>query len=74
MGPEADNLLAISPPVLELLGRHVLRHLQVRRRRLQVLPKGQDVHACNARAFTGQYMTHSASLSIPPVNDNMLES
>lgn len=43
--PEADNLLAVPAPVLELLGAHELGDLQVERRRLQVLPEGQDVHA-----------------------------
>ena len=46
--PEADHVLAVAPPALERLGRHVLRHLQVRGRGLQVLPKGEDVDACTS--------------------------
>ncbi len=44
--PEADDVLAIAPPALKRLRRHVLGHVQVRGRRLQVLPEGQDVDAC----------------------------
>ena len=44
--PEADHVFAVAPPALERLGRHILRHLQVRGRGLQVLPKGEDVNAC----------------------------
>lgn len=42
--PEANDLLPISAPVLELLWRDKLCHLQVLGSWLKVLPKRQDVH------------------------------
>lgn len=42
---EAEMKALCHPPVLKLLGRHKLHHVQVVGRGLQVLPKGHDVHA-----------------------------
>ena len=44
--PEADDLLAISAPVLKLRWRDKLLDRKMQRGRLQVLPKGQDVDTC----------------------------
>ena len=43
--PEPHDLLPVASPVLELLGRHKIDHLQVVGRGLQVLAERQNVHA-----------------------------
>ena len=41
--PEADDVLAVVPPVFKLLRTHKLLHREVPRRRLEVLPERDDV-------------------------------
>ena len=43
---EADDLLSVLAPVLKLLGRHILCHLQVLGCRLKILPKRQNIDPC----------------------------
>ncbi len=52
--PKANSILAVSPPMIELLWGHILADLQMKWCRLKVLTKRQDVNT-SCLLTSGQY-------------------